>query len=278
MQQMFQNVEKKHFSSARQTGRGSKSRLFPLSKKISLVKYIRISTMAYRGRGRGGGKPPSVVTTKLYIGNIPETCRKTDLQQLFKQYGNVVECDIVKNYGFVHYENPDEAKQAQAELNNTEFEGSVLTVELSHSRVRHKPGMGGKQECYRCGKEGHWSKDCPKGPSRPRRPPSDHYDYYRDRYPPPPPPDRYRPYADPYDRRPPMPRDPYYSTAADPYSRPPPEYYGRRDPYYERTTAAAPTGDTAGQYYGYGAYTGTATNYTSDPYMDDYYRQSAAPG
>lgn len=60
--------------------------------------------MASRGRGgggRGGGKKPYVVSTKLYIGNIPETCRKMDLQKLFEAHGTVVECDIVKNYGFV---------------------------------------------------------------------------------------------------------------------------------------------------------------------------------
>ena len=41
------------------------------------------------------------VSTKLYVGNLPETCRKLELQKLFEQYGTVVECDIVKNYGFV---------------------------------------------------------------------------------------------------------------------------------------------------------------------------------
>lgn len=45
-------------------------------------------------------------TTKLFVGNLPETCRKGPLQALFEKYGKVVEFDIVKNYGFVvsiHY-------------------------------------------------------------------------------------------------------------------------------------------------------------------------------
>lgn len=199
------------------------------------------------------------VSTKLYIGNLPETCKKSELLGLFEQFGTVAECDIVKNYAFVHFDSPDDAQSAAAALDETEFQGSNIKVELSRSKVRTKPGMGNMNECYRCGKEGHWSKDCPKFPGRssssrgrgrgrdrddyPPPPPypyrrdpypDPYYDYYRSRYPPPP--DRYRPY-DPYDRRRPLPPpvDPYYDR--DPYSRPPPDYYRRspppRDPYYD---------------------------------------------
>lgn len=44
---------------------------------------------------------PPQVSTKLYIGNLPETCRRVELQKMFEQYGKVVECDIVRNYAFV---------------------------------------------------------------------------------------------------------------------------------------------------------------------------------
>ena len=47
------------------------------------------------------GTMSKTVSTKLYVGNLPETCRKLELQKLFENYGTVVECDIVKNYGFV---------------------------------------------------------------------------------------------------------------------------------------------------------------------------------
>ena len=41
------------------------------------------------------------MSTKLYVGNLPETVRKADLQQMFEGFGKVLECDIVLNYAFV---------------------------------------------------------------------------------------------------------------------------------------------------------------------------------
>ena len=41
------------------------------------------------------------VTTKIYVGNLPESCSKNDLLSLFEQFGKVAEADIVKNYAFV---------------------------------------------------------------------------------------------------------------------------------------------------------------------------------
>jgi len=193
-----------------------------------------------------------MVQTKLYLGNLPDTVDKDELEQLFQKYGEVVEFDILKDYGFIHYKQESEARAAAAALDGYIYRGANIKVEVSRSKVRQKPGMGGKGECYRCGGDGHWSKECPRGPSRDNRrgggrgggrfgaydrPPQrdpyypDPYDYYRSRmlaY------DRYR--YDPYERRlPPVPpRDPY----RDPY-RPAPDYYrprtppGGRDPYYD---------------------------------------------
>jgi len=214
----------------------------------------------------------TAVKTKLYVSGILETTPQGDLKSLFEQFGTVAECDIVKNYAFVHFENIEDAKAAVAALHQTDFMGQTIEVQESRSRVRQKPGMGGQDACFRCGKEGHWSKDCPRFPPRrdfgarggfrggdrggrggrefaPRRDPygrpppmRDPYDdpYYDDPYyrRPLPPPSRYSPYDDPYARRRP---DPYAYAARDPYARPPPpDYYRRpapggmrpRDPYY----------------------------------------------
>ncbi len=41
------------------------------------------------------------VSTKLFIGNLPETIRRVDLLTEFEKFGKVAECDIVKDYAFV---------------------------------------------------------------------------------------------------------------------------------------------------------------------------------
>ncbi|KAK2186894.1 hypothetical protein NP493_185g04026 [Ridgeia piscesae] len=177
------------------------------------------------------------IPTKIYVGNLPETCRRQDLLESFEKYGKVTECDIVRNYAFVHMESADEAQLAVDGLNSSDFNGSKITVQLSTSKVRQQPGMGNNVNEPR--------RPYPKTEERPatasyypgtvappyaryREPPiysRDPYDpYYRERaYPAV---DRYRPYADPYERALVRPaRDPYYVRERDPYARPPPDYY-----------------------------------------------------
>ncbi|XP_051778279.1 RNA-binding protein 4.3 isoform X2 [Erpetoichthys calabaricus] len=64
--------------------------------------------------------------TKLHVANIDKSCTSQDLRALFEDYGTVTECDIVKNYAFVHMANSDEAMDAIKALDNSEFQGLYL--------------------------------------------------------------------------------------------------------------------------------------------------------
>ncbi len=38
---------------------------------------------------------------KIFVGNLDEGARADELRALFEQFGQVTECDIIKNFGFV---------------------------------------------------------------------------------------------------------------------------------------------------------------------------------
>ncbi|KAF6105854.1 RNA binding motif protein 4B [Phyllostomus discolor] len=70
-------------------------------------------------------KNKSKASTKLHVGNISPTCTNQELRAKFEEYGPVIECDIVKDYAFVHMERAEDAVEAIRGLDNTEFQGSV---------------------------------------------------------------------------------------------------------------------------------------------------------
>uniref|UniRef100_A0A8D0TJ65 RNA binding motif protein 4B n=1 Tax=Sus scrofa TaxID=9823 RepID=A0A8D0TJ65_PIG len=70
-------------------------------------------------------KNKSKASTKLHVGNISPTCTNQELRAKFEEYGPVIECDIVKDYAFVHMERAEDAVEAIRGLDNTEFQGEL---------------------------------------------------------------------------------------------------------------------------------------------------------
>ncbi|XP_034020705.1 RNA-binding protein 4B-like [Thalassophryne amazonica] len=75
---------------------------------------------------------------KLHIANVEKGFDK-ELRELFEEYGTVGECAIVKNFAFVHMNNSEEAMDAIKGLDNTEFQGKRIHVQISKSRPRGFP-------------------------------------------------------------------------------------------------------------------------------------------
>ncbi|XP_063549331.1 RNA-binding protein 4 isoform X6 [Gorilla gorilla gorilla] len=73
-------------------------------------------------------KNKSKTSTKLHVGNISPTCTNKELRAKFEEYGPVIECDIVKDYAFVHMERAEDAVEAIRGLDNTEFQGKITPV------------------------------------------------------------------------------------------------------------------------------------------------------
>lgn len=184
-------------------------------------------------------------TVKIYVGNIPSAARNSELKELFEKFGKVAECDILKDFGFVHMEDTSDAKAAIAGLNDTLWKGSRIRVEISttktnkgepslrklralEARERYGP-RGAPPPHYRDSYRDRDSRRSP-GPYRDSRSrysergrPYPDYDHRGSRLPPPPfhHPRDYRS-PPPYDRDPYAPRGRYLPPPPDPYYRGPP--------------------------------------------------------
>lgn len=76
------------------------------------------------------------MSQKIYVGNLGFSINNNDLEQVFAQYGNVSSAKIItdrdtgrsKGFGFVEMSNGNEAADAIAALNGSDFQGRAMNV------------------------------------------------------------------------------------------------------------------------------------------------------
>ncbi|CAI2354606.1 unnamed protein product [Caenorhabditis sp. 36 PRJEB53466] len=100
--------------------------------------------------------------SKLFVGNLPDNVDSNKLKQIFQPFCKVTECDIVKNYAFVHIEE-DDVDPIITRLTGYTIEGKVVNIKKSTSKLRPTPGMPNR--CYRCQSDDHRTPQCPHDPS-----------------------------------------------------------------------------------------------------------------
>lgn len=60
-----------------------------------------VNDLAMKVEAATSRRGPNTPTTKIFVGNLSETTKANEVRELFGRYGTVVECDIVRTYGFV---------------------------------------------------------------------------------------------------------------------------------------------------------------------------------
>ena len=73
---------------------------------------------------------------KLYVGNLPWSVDENKLKEIFSSFGNITEAVLIKDkfsgrskgFGFVTFENEEEAQKAISEMHEKNVEGRPLTV------------------------------------------------------------------------------------------------------------------------------------------------------
>jgi len=69
--------------------------------------------------------------SKLYVGNLSYSTTNEQLKELFSNYGEVKEVNIIegRGFGFVEMSSPAEAEKAKEGLNGSDLEGRTLKID-----------------------------------------------------------------------------------------------------------------------------------------------------
>lgn len=79
---------------------------------------------------------------KLYVGNLAYSVTSDELGNLFSQYGDVVDAIVVndkysgrsKGFGFIEFNQADEANKAMEALNGNEYAGRTLKIDFARDK------------------------------------------------------------------------------------------------------------------------------------------------
>ncbi|KAH8119595.1 RNA-binding domain-containing protein [Phellopilus nigrolimitatus] len=91
------------------------------------------------------------MAAKVYVGNLSWNTTDDSLSKAFSEFGQVVdaivmrdrETDRSRGFGFVTLSSEDEANEAINNLNDQEFEGRRIKVNMANARPSNGGGGGG---------------------------------------------------------------------------------------------------------------------------------------
>ena len=84
----------------------------------------------------------------IYVSNLSYDTTAESLQELFAEYGEISSANIIKDrdsgrsrgFGFVEMPNDANAQKAIDELNNSDFEGKTITVNMARPKTERNDG------------------------------------------------------------------------------------------------------------------------------------------
>lgn len=132
------------------------------------------------------------VEYRCFIGGLSWSTKDADLRDAFEKFGRLTEAKVVcdrltgrsKGFGFVTFDDKKAMEDAIDAMNGMDLDGRNITVDKAqpqgssrdrdgdrgYDRGRDRDrgrdyggGRGSGGDCFKCGKPGHFARECPSG-------------------------------------------------------------------------------------------------------------------
>ena len=84
---------------------------------------------------------------KLYVGNLKYSVSNDELREMFSNYGDVVNVNVIegKGFGFIEMGNAEQAEKAMEALNGQDFQGRAIKVNEAQPPKKDNERRGGSK-------------------------------------------------------------------------------------------------------------------------------------
>ncbi|KDP37561.1 hypothetical protein JCGZ_06000 [Jatropha curcas] len=137
------------------------------------------------------------VEYRCFIGGLSWSTSDRGLKEAFEKFGHLIEAKVVvdkfsgrsRGFGFVTFDEKKAMEEAIEAMNGMDLDGRTITVDKAqphqgsgrdHDGDRNRgrdrdqnrdhggrrPSGGGGGECFKCGKPGHFARECPSEGAR----------------------------------------------------------------------------------------------------------------